>query len=241
MSCRTLLDIFRTFKSDTRRLDYKQSRVVLLLEAVEERLAPATLPTPTILTPTAAAASVAILRQDPAAANNNTTIDYINPQVVADPLNPLNQVMVASRWTSNANGTALASVTVFSTDGGQSWNPQLAGTLTPTALTRPQDPNIPPNPLPVPYTDASYPSVAFGRDGTVYYLSLAHNAAKTSGAVVFTKAAFGAVPGAPTVLYRWLNAEQALNPVIAVDNNTPTFTDPTTGATFTDPLVSAAG
>ena len=81
MSCRTLLDIFRTFKSDTRRLDYKQSRVVLLLEAVEERLAPATLPTPTptVLTPTAAAASVAILRQDPSAANNNTTIDYINP------------------------------------------------------------------------------------------------------------------------------------------------------------------
>src|SRR5579884_3261526 len=105
MSRRTLLDVFRSWAFNSRRLGRNQPRARLLLEAIEERLAPATLPAPTVLSPTAGTTSIAIPRIDPP--GTNTPVDYINPQVVADPLNPLNQVMVATSVTNTSNGLVL--------------------------------------------------------------------------------------------------------------------------------------
>ncbi|QEL17919.1 proprotein convertase P-domain-containing protein [Limnoglobus roseus] len=232
MPPRNLMTSLRKWAFSPNHLGRKSLNTSLLFETIEDRIAPATLPTPTVIAPTATTASIALAQQVPAAANNNTTIDYINPQVVADPQNALHQVLVATRYTSNANGTALTAVTATTIDGGLSWTAI-------TALARPRDPNLVTTANPNLYTDASSPAVAFGRDGMIYYVYLAHNTGKTSGAVLFNKAAFGTAPAAtPTVLYRWLNADQALNPAIAVDNNVQTFVDPTTGVTFTDTLAN---
>lgn len=209
-------------------------RTLMLLETVEERLAPATLPTPTVTSPTATTPAYALQQQIPAAANNNTTIDYFNPQVVADPTNPLHQVLVATRYFNDSNGTRLDAVATYSTDGGATWpNPV-------TTLATRRDPGVAPtgaNPAPT-FAQTSSPAVAFGRDGTVYYVWLTHTADKGRGAVQFTTAAFGTAPSGSTALYQWYNADQALNPAIGVDNNLAKFTDPTTGTTYTDTLAS---
>ena len=202
-------------------------RSPMRMEALEERLAPAALPTPTVLAPTATVASVALLQQVPSGANNNTTIDYFNPQVVADPLNPLNQVLVATRYASNANGTTLSAVVRYTTDGGVNWTTPGTGQLATVRDpgTTPTNNNATPQ-----YPNTSSAAVAFGRDGNVYFVWLAHSADKSRGALLFTKVAFnggaGNPTGAATSIYQWVGGDKALNPTVAVDNNTPIYTDP---------------
>ena len=230
MSRRTLLDVYRSWAFSRRHLGRTSSNNrVLMLEGFEERLAPAVLPTPTVLTPTATAAPVAVARINPP--GSGTPVDYINPQVVADPLTAQNQVLVA---TSVTTATTLGVTARISTDFG--------ATFTATSITgfgtRPRDPNLAFNANPNIYTDASSPSVAFGRDGTLYFVYLAHNAAKTSGAVMFQTATFGGNASAAKILYQWSGPDQALNPTIGVDNNLDTFTDPSGGAPYTDTLVN---
>ncbi|OWK40276.1 Fibronectin type III domain protein [Fimbriiglobus ruber] len=210
---------------------------VLNLEAVEERLAPAVLPTPTVVTPTAAQSSVALPANGP--------VNFINPQVVADPTNPDNQVLVATSVTSN---TTFGVIAEKSTDGGQSWSvisgfqAQTSTGSNPGGFTLIRDPALPATAANNTYTNASGISAAFGRNGMVYFTYLATNAADTSGAVEFQEGTFasGSV-GALKTIYQWIGANSANNPVIAVDNNVPTYTDPTTGTTFTDTMDSAAG
>ncbi|MFO0803072.1 MAG: VCBS repeat-containing protein [Gemmataceae bacterium] len=167
----------------------------LFVEDIEDRIVPATLPQPTLVTPTAATAT-------------STAAGFFNPQVVASPTNVQNQVMAAMSGT-----TVLAQI---STNAGSSWSTvgNIPGTL-------PTDPTITPNPNPVPYSQASGLSVAYGRDGTLYFVYLVHNADKTSGAVMFRKATFGSAAGAPVMIYQWTGNDPALNPTIAVDNNLP--------------------
>lgn len=167
----------------------------LYVEDIEERITPATLPQPTLVTPTAAAAT-------------STAAGFFNPQVVASPTNVQNQVMAAMSGT-----TVLAQI---STNAGSTWS--TVGNI-PGAL--PTDPTITPNPNPVPYSQASGLSVAFGRDNTLYFVYLVHNADKTSGAVMFRKATFGGAAGAAVMIYQWTGNDPALNPTIAVDNNLP--------------------
>ncbi|MDB5309789.1 MAG: Phage neck protein, partial [Gemmataceae bacterium] len=243
MPRRTLPVLFRSWAFKPRKHSRKKSMdFIPRLEDVEERLAPATLPVPTVITPTAATASIALPRIDPPPGKTITTVDYINPQVVADPGNPLHQVLVATSVTTDVNGMHLGVVSYFSSNGGQTWA-TIANFGDQTL--QPRDPALaagaPPN---ASYTNTSSASVAIGRDGTVYFVYLAHNATKTTGAVLFTSAGFGGTPAAPTILYQWNGADSggnpvdpALNPVISVDNNVPTFTDPQTNITYTDPMV----
>ena len=239
MSRRTLPELYRSWAFSGRARKHTLFGFVPHLEPVEERLAPATLPAPTVLTPSATAASNAgtFVHQDPnAQTNGSVAIDYTNPQVVADPTNPLRQVLVATRVTVNPqvnNGQpVLAAVGQLTTDGGQSWT---SLTLSGSPLN---DPTNYANNSTQPYVNTSSPSVAIGRDGTLYFVYLAHNADKSSGDVVFQKVSGGITT--TVSLYQWVGNDPALNPTIAVDNNLPSFTDPTTGKVFTDQFVSPA-
>jgi subtilisin-like proprotein convertase family protein len=118
------------------------------------------------------------------------------------------------------------------------------------------------------YTDTTGASVAFDRTGRVYVTATEHNADRTSGAVVLyafdfndgsptlvdldprdlNDGAFGETeggfpspfPSSAAVLYRWLGTDAALNPVVAANNNPPSFTDPETGRTVVDTLAGKA-
>ena len=89
----TLSKLFRRWAFNPRNIGRKTPGFPLTLETVEDRLAPATLPPATLQVPTGPVAQVAIPR------NNNTPVDFINPQVVADPTNQAFQVMVATSVT----------------------------------------------------------------------------------------------------------------------------------------------
>ncbi len=226
MARRTLPALFRSWAFNSRNLGRRhRDAVVLGLETFEDRVVPATIPTPTVDSSLAA-----LPRVDPVQGDSSTPIDFINPQVVADPTDPLRQVLVA---TAVNPGSVLAGVYSYTTNGGASWSDA-------EVFQSRRDPMLPANTNPnANYTHTSSPAVAFGRDGTIYFVYLAHNAAKTSGALLFTRVAFnGIVPVTPTVLYQWTGADPALNPTIGVDNNLPTYTDPVTGAVFTDTLTT---
>ncbi|OWK40279.1 proprotein convertase P-domain-containing protein [Fimbriiglobus ruber] len=239
MSRRTLPEVLRHMAFKTRVVGRK--RYLLNLETIEERLAPAVLPTPTVVSPTATTASVAL--------PSTAAVNFINPQVVADPTNPLNQVLVATS-VLNSTPTDLGIVAEKSTDGGVTWTAITgfqAGTNTTGSplggFTSIRDPNISSFTSPNSYAYASDISVAFGRDGELYFVYLVHNIGKTSGSVVFQEGTFasGAVNSSYSTIYQWIGQDTANNPVIAVDNNLPSFTDPTTATTQTDTMDSAAG
>ena len=229
----------------------------LRVEEVEQRLAPATLPVPSVSATTTVA----------------NTGGASSPQVVVDPTNPNTLAMVYT------TGTSLQAQ--LSIDGGVTWqNFRLVQSVfTDAAGNRFQgnalaDPNISPlvtDLTRVEYTNFSAPSIAFARtglaanDGTIYLTYLQHNADKTSGAVVvegfnynrvtqtvtqndLDPATDYAISGTSTerfnlrfnnfpdnkdyVLYQWVdngtNINRGLNPYIAVDNNLSSFQDPAT-------------
>lgn len=180
----------------------------LFMEDIEDRIVPATLPQPTLVTPTYTTASVA-------AAGD------FNPQVVADPQDPTHQVLVAM--------SATGVVAQTSSDAGQTWLPVFG-----FGSTRLDPSTGNPANTGVNYVNSSSPSVAFGRDGTLYFVYLTHNADKSTGMVMFQKgtySTFGSIVTSTVRLYQWSGADPALNPVIAVDNNLPT--DPTSGISDT--------
>src|SRR4051812_24413926 len=106
MSRRTLPDIFRSLISKAGKPRRRPAGFRPQLEGIEDRVVPATLPTPTVLTPTATLPSVAL----PQVVPGSSTVNYFNPQVVANPTNPLQQVMVATSVTNSSAGTFLGVV-----------------------------------------------------------------------------------------------------------------------------------
>jgi subtilisin-like proprotein convertase family protein len=263
----TLQKLFRSMAFKPKNIRRKLHHSTLFLETFEERVVPA-LPPPSVILESTQLSEEPFQQQFPSAANNETTINYINPQTVADPVNPAYQVMVATSVTQspnvNSGATSFGVVADASIDNGLIWVP-ITNFGTANGATEPFDPTVTPTatfPTGVPYTNESSASVAFGRNGEVYFTYLVENAAQTSGAVVFEKGTFNAtglgslgtfVTGLPTnpgtasstassaILYQWTGVDPAENPVIAVDNNVPTYTDPTTGKTITDTMDSAAG
>ena len=231
MPRRTVSQLYRTWAFGPEA--FARPRAARLeLTLCEDRLAPAALPSPTLLSPAAPAGAFVSVR--PTAANDNTTIDYVNPQVVANPADPLTQVMVATQVVNYKGVNTLTAVTQSTNNGGRNWTPVAAlpsGFRDPTLVFDAVNPNL---------SDSSSASVSVGRDGTAYFVYLAHNAAKTSGAVLFAKAAAGSAPTAAVKIYQWVGTDPALNPTVAVDTNTGSFTDPVTGNTYIDPLVTAA-
>lgn len=213
MARRTLPALFRSWAFKSRRLGRRHpDAAVLGLETFEDRVVPATLPTPTLVTPTATAGQVAL-------AGN-----VFNPQVVPNPNNYTTQVLVATSVDGNGNLSAVyrysANPTAAFTGGGTL--PNITDPLTGQA-----------------YTQSSSPAVAYGRDGKIYFVYLVHNAGKTSGAVMFASAnAQGGAAGGPKILYQWANGDPALNPTITVDNNRDLFIDPETNDQFKDTMAT---
>src|SRR5262249_28047440 len=160
----------------------------------------------------------------PAVVNSQSTFGTgVSPQVAVDPVNPLKVVAVAS---NNGNGYTI----VASFDGGQSFA-NVGGGLNIT------DPHIG-TPIYSNNTDAPRAS---DRAEQVYVVMREHDAGNTSGSIVFQRFNFAVStpaqithPIANKVLYTWDGHDAAYNPVVAVDNNAPSYTDPATGAVQID-------
>src|SRR5438132_10362485 len=161
--------------------------------------------------------------------------DHSAPAVAVDPLNPRHLAAIYTR-NDPANlpqQTPVIVEAVVSVDGGQNWSRLgLPGTML--------DPSSSPqNPMPFPQeTDGN---VAFDLNHNLYFVYSEHpvgTANTSSGVIVEQKFNFsGAVPLQTLtnkVIYEWIQ-DPALNPVLAIDTNPATFTDPTTGITKTDP------
>jgi subtilisin-like proprotein convertase family protein len=261
MANNALSKFFRRWVSKANRpaAARKPRQTQLRVEAFEDRVVPAAVPT----------VSVDETRQFVAGA--------YNPASAIDPVNPLRMVVAYT------NGTRLFAQQ--SLDGGLTWRTFLTTAVT---ATSPNDPHTgaTPNPLDWPRVDPSIdpasgprfsrlftntwaPSVVIGRDETVYVSALETNATKNSGAVVvrafsFNTAnqvwaindldtqtdgdswadPFGAGPtGFPiysNAVYSWSGSDPGLNPKLAIDNGAPSFTDPDTGNTQTDPMLTDA-
>src|SRR5262249_10333152 len=112
---------------------------------------------------------------------------------------------------------------------------------------------------------AEMPAVAADRNGNFYVAWVQHNTANTDGVMTLLKFTWqvDANPASPTfnslvptvanldptgptgggyenVIYQWFghtaaDANPAFTPAIAIDTNLPSFTDPDTGVTQTDP------
>src|SRR5438067_7004579 len=164
-----------------------------------------------------------------------STLSGFSPNVALDPVNPLKMIEV------HTTGSLL--VANYSTDGGQSWTTFINPVPASPGLRNLPDPTLnpppPPNP-PVRFSTVTNPTVAIDRAENVYIVDAEHNAANTVGALVLQRWRFtGGGPVAvasDVVVQRWTNADPILNPVVAVDNNLPSFTDPLTGAAQTDTL-----
>jgi hypothetical protein len=191
----------------------------------------AVLPPPTIL-----GRSVASVATGENASNESA------PVVAVDPTNPNNLVAVYTRNDAanaqNNGQTPVYAQGAVSTNGGQSWSPfGLPGVLADPALDQTTGSGT------RFFAQETDPSVAFDRNGTFYVVTSQHNVGNTSGAIVLQRYNFGG--GSPSrtitnrVIYQW-GQDQALQPIVAVDNNLATFTDPTTGAIQSDPFATNA-
>jgi subtilisin-like proprotein convertase family protein len=216
------------------------------LEALEERALMATIP-----------AAVTTGLVDLSAAASPTTSDESAPSVAVNQANPL---QLAAAWTRRdpggnlgltSAGNPIQTVTqaTFSQDGGNTW-----GTL--PLPDRYLDPTTS-NPVEQ-FWFADAVSTAFDRSNHLYVLVDTHNAGYTAGALILYKfdvsgaspRAVDLNPSSPTrvgkVVYEWdptlvtgtlnLEAVQAWDPALAVDDNVASFTDPSRGTyTQADP------
>jgi len=166
---------------------------------------------------------------------SSTPGDHSSPAVAVDPLNPLHLAAIYTR-NDPANLPTKTPVIVeaaVSWDGGQLWS-QLA---LPGSII---DPSTSGASL-APFAQETDGNVAFDGNHNFYLVYSEHQVAggaTTPGAIVEQKFDFSG--GAPVqtltnhVIYEWLQ-DPALNPVLTIDTNPASFTDPTTGVTKTDP------
>lgn len=123
----------------------------------------------------------------------------------------------------------------YSSDGGNTWSAlnSLPGVL-----------RVFPNDAPEPFAVVSDTSVAFDRNGFLYLAQIQHSADLATGALVV--ASYDFRNGTPIridskTLSIWNQGDDAYSqtsirkPRIYVDDTLPTFTDPTTGRTLTNP------
>jgi subtilisin-like proprotein convertase family protein len=214
------------------RPDRNARRRRIALEGLEPRTLMAVLPAPTVLN-----RSIASVGTGENVSNESA------PTIAVDPTNPNNLVAVYTRNDPNSPRNINNQSTVFvqgavSTNGGLSWS----SFSLPAPLRDPaQDQTTGAGARY--FAQETDPSVAFDRNGTFYVVTSQHNAGNTSGAIVLNKFSFnGVTPGlliGSNTVYQW-GQDQALQPIVAVDNNLTSFTDPTTGAVQSDRFATNA-
>ncbi len=191
------------------------------LEYLEPRTLLATIPAATVLS-----------RND----LSNARGDESSPSIAVDPANPQKLVAVWVRNDPSLGGDTKVLVQgAYSTNGGANW---FSFSAVPVVLLDPATSN--PVKAFAQVTDAS---VAFDRNDKFYVLTSQHSADNASGAIVLNKFDFSG--GSPSVsistnqVYSWNRSAdstvpEVLSPILAVDDNLSTFTDPDTGQTQTD-------
>ena len=157
-----------------------------------------------------------------------------SPSISIDKANPQKMVAVWTRYDPGNLGGPSQRLTqsivqgAYSINGGQSWTSFAAmGTLMSDWDTS--------NPV-LPYDFATDASVGFDRNNNVYVLYAEHNDANTSGALIVRRFDFsGNAPALDTtlpnsgnqVITRWDGVtDPAFSPMLAVDDNLSSFTDP---------------
>ena len=171
-----------------------------------------------------------------------------SPTVAIDPIDPTKMVAV---WTRNdpshpvqgSNGqTPIYVDGAYSADGGKTWSsftgaaPDQQGITGISGSEFDFSRNQQNGPFFFPQnTD---PSVAFDRNGHVFITSSSHEADNSAGVITIQKLDFTSSSpvalGGLAPIYTWTQ-DAALAPVLTVDNNLRTFTDPQTLATQVDP------
>jgi subtilisin-like proprotein convertase family protein len=142
------------------------------------------------------------------------------PSVAVDPMNSDFAVAVSSATTSISGA--------YTTNGGTSWT----AFAVPGQITDPTTGGL--------FAQATDPSVAFDRNENFYVVESQHSGDNSTGAIVISKwsVANNAVTASgiqDQVVYEWVQ-DPAYTPMVAVDNNAPTFTDSQTHQTVTDAL-----
>ncbi|MFO0880897.1 MAG: proprotein convertase P-domain-containing protein [Gemmataceae bacterium] len=168
-----------------------------------------------------------------------------SPILAADPTNPNNIVAVYSQFSFTETPQNVPVYRIrgaYSSDGGQTWtNFAPMGGYNNRQTFRP-------------FHHASTPSITWDREGNFYVVATitddaqyvggtAAGATPTAGVLVLSKYQFD--PSGPTqefenILHEWYLQEPIYNPVVAIDNNVPSYTDPTTGQTMTDTMAGKA-
>jgi len=207
------------------RPSWRERSSRLTVESLEDRTLMSVLPAP-VIDPSG--------HIDIAGAQFNAQVfsggNHNTPSVAVDPAHPTKVVAVWTRDDPSLSGNTKVIVEgAVSTDSGVTWNEFFL----PFNLTDPASANNNPQP----FAQATNASVAFDRNDNFYVTYSEHAASNDSGAIVLQKYSF--TSASPTqlitnkVLYEWVQ-DAALNPVLAVDSNLPTFTDPDTQAVQTD-------
>jgi subtilisin-like proprotein convertase family protein len=227
-----------------RPLRRRPKKTRLLVELLEDRTVMSALPPAVVST----ASTIPVLSA------TGTNVQSVNPSVVIDPLNSNNLVEVHTTFHPNANPQFWSLEGNYSTDAGKDWIPfTVAEPELDPATFSPK----------IPFVQITDPSVSFDRNHHFYVVSVEQNnpatATTLSGAIVMQR--FDATNMSPTslpvqdltlgnpktdpsiqpgdtVIYRWYGQDPAANPIVAIDTNTPLFTDPTTGQVQTDTLAT---
>ncbi|MGL4551793.1 MAG: beta strand repeat-containing protein, partial [Gemmataceae bacterium] len=211
------------------------------VERLEERDVPATLPAPVVT-------GGATLQPLPGTVDvvNGNARPYTGAKIMVNPVSPSQVVAVASYNPSTPSATDASQFPGLriwaSSDSGTTWSTPITvnNFLDPTDFSNNQ----------IFLAQNEDASLAWDRLNNFYVASSQHNVANTSGAITLHKFAFsGGTPTQvdldpatagvdPYVFYRWTNQDPAFNPVVAIDTNTPSFTDPDTGHVQTDTLAN---
>jgi subtilisin-like proprotein convertase family protein len=228
-------DMFdRAAARESKKARFKQGRaaspkrVRLWLDNLEERTVPAATPVlPEVLV------------------SNSTSISAgFSPQVAINPLN--------SNWIVEVHATATGPAGSFTLDGGQTWSaiafPTQPGIDPNTTVTAVYDPSIYKGPgaaFYTPYAVTEDVGIAFDKQGNFYVISNQHNTANDTGAIILQKfSTTGIPPGVPEIvstqtLFAYRGQDQAYNPVIAINTNEVSYTDPQSTAANTTALATA--
>jgi hypothetical protein len=179
------------------------------------------------------------------------------PSVAVDPIDSSKMVAV---WidhdaTGYNVGNFVAPITsyaqgAYSTNGGKTWTALPASFFGKSSINVSEDYSltVPTNGTINVFTQVTDASVAFDRNGNFYVLASRHNVEAANGTsdtgqLLLQRATFTtATPAlqAVTSVYAWDQADSggaydpAVTPVLAVDSNLESFTDPTSNTTVTD-------